>query len=74
VLYGLQVVALARKHFNCSSLVGVPLENQKLGMGVHWESRVLGPEVSGTMPTGYFKSHQLVSAPPDPLASQYRSC
>ena len=41
-----QVVATARAHFNCSTLIGVPLENQKLGMGVHWEARVLGPEVS----------------------------
>ncbi len=43
-----QVVAMARQRFNCSTLIGVPLEDQALGMGVHWEARVLGPEVCTT--------------------------
>ena len=38
-----KVLEQARKHFNCSSLKGIPLENQgeKGSIGVHWESRYM---------------------------------
>jgi len=39
-----RVLALAKAHFNCSSLPGVPLEDLPLGRGSHWEARVLGSE------------------------------
>ena len=42
-----QVQALARAHFGCPYLVGLPLEDvpSSGGAGSHWEARVLGPEV-----------------------------
>ena len=38
-----KVLEQARKHFNCPSLQGVPLENQgeEGSVGVHWESRYM---------------------------------
>ena len=39
-----RVLAVAREAFGCPTLSGVPLEDYPLGAGVHWESRVLGPE------------------------------
>ncbi|KAA0172575.1 hypothetical protein FNF27_05929 [Cafeteria roenbergensis] len=39
-----RVLRMAREHYNCSSLPGVPLEDLPLGMGAHWEARVMGPE------------------------------
>ena len=34
-----------RAYLNCSSAPGFPLEDLPLGRGVHWESRVAGPEL-----------------------------
>jgi hypothetical protein len=39
-----QVVSMVREHFNCSTLPGMPLEDVRLGMGVHWEARLSGGE------------------------------
>ena len=39
-----KVLAMAREHFGCSDLPGVPLEDTPLGRGAHWEARVRGPE------------------------------
>ena len=38
-----KVLEQAKKHFNCSSIKGIPLENQgeKGSIGVHWESRYM---------------------------------
>ena len=40
-----RTVTVAREQFGCDSLEGVPIENQYIGYGSHWESRVTGPEV-----------------------------
>uniref|UniRef100_A0A7S0PH71 Uncharacterized protein n=1 Tax=Cafeteria roenbergensis TaxID=33653 RepID=A0A7S0PH71_CAFRO len=40
-----RVQSLARAHFGCDSLPGLPLEDQPLGKGSHWEARVTGPEL-----------------------------
>lgn len=39
-----KVLAMARAHFGCADLPGVPLEDTNVGKGSHWEARVLGPE------------------------------
>lgn len=39
-----RVLRMARDHYNCSTLPGVPLEDLPLGMGAHWEARIMGPE------------------------------
>lgn len=40
-----KVVATAKAQWNCSDIVGVPMEDVPLGKASHWEARVLGPEV-----------------------------
>merc|ERR1712091_529074 len=40
-----KVVALARAHFGCDKLEGVPLEDFHAGVGAHWEARLMGPEI-----------------------------
>jgi hypothetical protein len=40
-----RVQQLAREHFGCASLEGLPLEDQPLGRGSHWEARTVGPEI-----------------------------
>ena len=38
-----KVLAVARQHYNCKSLTGIPLENQGStgSAGSHWESRYM---------------------------------
>jgi hypothetical protein len=38
-------LALAQEQFGCDTLPGIPLENQVIGYGSHWETRCFGPEV-----------------------------
>mmetsp|Transcript_24599 Transcript_24599/g.85546 ORF Transcript_24599/g.85546 Transcript_24599/m.85546 type:complete len:1232 (-) Transcript_24599:195-3890(-) len=40
-----RVVDMARKHFNCPDMRGMPLEDQPTGRAAHWEARIMGPEV-----------------------------
>lgn len=40
-----RVLEIAREQFGCADLDGVPMEDQYLGVGAHWEARVFGPEV-----------------------------
>eukprot|EP00750_Incisomonas_marina_P021440 INCI4403.1.p1 GENE.INCI4403.1~~INCI4403.1.p1 ORF type:complete len:1790 (-),score=258.98 INCI4403.1:108-5477(-) len=40
-----RTLTVAREQFGCDTLEGVPIENQYIGYGSHWESRVTGPEV-----------------------------
>lgn len=40
-----RTLTVAREQFGCSTLEGVPIENQYIGYGSHWESRIAGPEV-----------------------------
>lgn len=40
-----KALAIARKQFNCPDLKGIPLEDQKIGLGSHWEARITGPEI-----------------------------
>ena len=38
-------MTMVRKHFKCRDLEGMPLEDFRTGVGVHWEARLTGPEV-----------------------------
>lgn len=40
-----KVLQLAREHFGCADLDGVPIEDQQTGKVAHWEARLLGPEL-----------------------------
>jgi len=40
-----RVLKVARKQWACPTLEGVPLEDEKVGYGAHWETRVMGPEI-----------------------------
>ena len=40
-----RVLEIARKQFGCAEMKGMPLEDQLLGRGAHWEARLMGPEV-----------------------------
>ena len=40
-----RVVNFTRTYLNCTTATGFPLEDLPLGKGVHWESRVAGPEL-----------------------------
>lgn len=40
-----RVLQLARQQFGCPSLTGVALEDSEMGVGSHWEARLLGPEI-----------------------------
>lgn len=40
-----RVVEMAREHFNCPTMRGMPLEDQPTGRAAHWEARIMGPEV-----------------------------
>lgn len=40
-----RVVNFTRTYYGCPNATGFPLEDLPLGMGVHWEARVAGPEL-----------------------------
>ncbi|KAK3269811.1 hypothetical protein CYMTET_21763 [Cymbomonas tetramitiformis] len=40
-----RVLNVSREQYGCANLSGVPLEDQGLGVGAHWEARVMGPEL-----------------------------
>ena len=40
-----RALALGREQFGCDTLPGLPIENQVIGYGSHWETRCFGPEV-----------------------------
>lgn len=40
-----RVVNLAREHFGCPTLSGMPLEDVRTGRGSHWEARLMGAEL-----------------------------
>ena len=40
-----RALKVARDQFGCSSMTGVPIEDQPTGKGAHWEARLFGPEV-----------------------------
>mmetsp|Transcript_24598 Transcript_24598/g.85538 ORF Transcript_24598/g.85538 Transcript_24598/m.85538 type:complete len:1188 (-) Transcript_24598:195-3758(-) len=40
-----KVLEMAREHFGCAELEGVPIEDQETGKVAHWEARLLGPEL-----------------------------
>jgi len=44
-IVGPKVVALAREHYNCSSISGMPIEDMPTGAGSHWEARLMGSEL-----------------------------
>lgn len=39
-----RVKNISRTYFGCSTMIGFPLEDVKLGQGTHWEARLAGPE------------------------------
>lgn len=53
-----RVLHLAREHFGCPQLRGIPLEDLPFGAFAHWEARVLGPE---TMSYGHGSGQQYLS-------------
>ena len=40
-----KVLALAQEHYGCDEMIGQPIEDYKIGVGAHWESRLMGPEL-----------------------------
>ena len=39
------VLEIAREHYGCDTISGMPLEDFPVGAGSHWEARLMGPEL-----------------------------